>query len=202
MDLESAAGPPNAPPSGSPQPAQPRFQVLSLDGGGLRGIFAAALLAGLEEDIGQSVVDLFDLVVGTSTGGIIALGLGAGLTPREILEFYVSEKDRIFPNRFGWRALRQVFAAKYRPGRLEAALQHIFEETLFGESRVPLVIPAYNLGENDVYLFKTPHHERLKRDHRVPMWAVAMATSAAPTFFPAFRLPAHHVRLVDGGVWA
>jgi len=150
MDLESAAGPPNAPPSGSPQPAQPRFQVLSLDGGGLRGIFAAALLAGLEEDIGQSVVDLFDLVVGTSTGGIIALGLGAGLTPREILEFYVSEKDRIFPNRFGWRALRQVFAAKYRPGRLEAALQHIFEETLFGESRVPLVIPAYNLGENDV----------------------------------------------------
>ena len=66
----------------------------------------------------------------------------------------------------------------------------------------PLVVPAYNLGENDVYIFKTPHHLRLKRDWKVPMWAVAMATSAAPTFFPAFTLPGAGVRLVDGGVWA
>jgi len=67
---------------------------------------------------------------------------------------------------------------------------------------VPLVVPSYNLGENAVYLFKTPHHVRLRRDFRVTMWAVAMATSAAPTYFPAFRLPTDHVRLVDGGVWA
>lgn len=184
MDLESPADAPGGPSLSPPRPAQRRFQVLALDGGGVGGIFTAALLAGLEDDTGRPVVDLFDLVVGTSTGGIIALGLGAGLTPREILEFYVSEKDRIFPNRFGWRAVRQVFAAKYRPGPLQAALQRIFEERLLGESRVPLVIPAYNLGENDVYLFKTPHHGKLKRDHKVPMWAVAMATSAAPTFFP------------------
>lgn len=179
-----------------------RFQVLALDGGGVRGIFSAAVLADLEADTGRSVVELFDLVVGTSTGGIIALGLGAGLTPREILDFYVSEKNRIFPNRCGWRAVRKLFVAKYRPSGLQAAVRHVFGETLLGESKVPLVIPAYNLGENDVYLFKTPHHERLRRDHKVPMWAVAMATSAAPTYFPAFRLPGDHIRLVDGGVWA
>jgi uncharacterized protein len=179
-----------------------RFQVLAIDGGGVRGIFAAALLAGLEEDLGQPVVDLFDLVVGTSTGGIIALGLGAGLTPAEILDFYVSQKDRIFPNRLGWRSLRQPFVAKYGPKHLQAAVRRVFGDALLGESRVPLVIPSYNLGENDVYLFKTPHHDRLKRDHKVPMWQVAMATAAAPTFFPAFRLPGDHVRLVDGGVWA
>jgi patatin-like phospholipase/acyl hydrolase len=202
MDCETAGGTPHEPQPGSSRPTQRRFQVLALDGGGVRGIFTAALLAGLEEDIRRPVVDVFDLVVGTSTGGIIALALGAGLTPREILEFYVSEKGRIFPNRFGWRTLRQVFASKYGPGPLQSALQRIFEETLLGESSVPLVIPAYNLGENDVYLFKTPHADRLKRDHKVPMWAVAMATSAAPTFFPAFRLPTDHVRLVDGGVWA
>jgi uncharacterized protein len=198
MDLDSAAG---APPGGT-RPSSPRFQVLALDGGGVRGIFIAAVLAGLEEDTGRSIIDLFDLVVGTSTGGILALGLGAELTPREILEFYVSEKGQIFANRLGWRRLRHPFVAKYRPGCLQGALQRIFQETQLGESRVPLVIPAYNLGENDVYLFKTPHHERLKRDHRLPMWAVAMATSAAPTFFPAFRLPNDQVRLVDGGVWA
>jgi patatin-like phospholipase/acyl hydrolase len=176
--------------------------VLALDGGGVRGIFSAALLAGLEEDIGEPVVDRFDLVVGTSTGGIIALGLGAGLTPRKILEFYVEEKGRIFANPLGWRRLRHPFLAKYRPKALERALRQVFGTTCLGESRVPLVIPSYDIGENAVHLFKTPHHPRLRRDHRVEMWAVGMATSAAPTYFPTFRLPGGHVRLVDGGVWA
>lgn len=179
-----------------------RFQVLAVDGGGVRGIFAAALLAGLEEDLGRPVVEMFDLVVGTSTGGIIALGLGAGLSPAEIVDFYVTQKDTIFGNPIGWRKMRQLFIAKYRSAPLEAALRGVFGDTLLGESRVPLVVPSYNLGENDVYLLKTPHHERLRRDHKVPMWQAAMATTAAPTFFPAFRLPGSHVRLVDGGVWA
>lgn len=159
------------------------------------------MLAGLEADTGRPVVDHFDLVVGTSTGGIIALGLGAGLSPREILDFYVAEKGRIFANRLGWRKLRHPFAAKYRPRGLEAALRRVFGATLLGESRIPLVIPSYDLGENAVHIFKTPHHPRLKRDHRVEMWAVGMATSAAPTYFPTFRLPGDDVRLIDGGVW-
>lgn len=176
--------------------------MLALDGGGVRGIFAAALLAGLEGDTGRPVLEHFDLVVGTSTGGILALGLGAGLSPREILDFYVQEKARIFANALGWRRLRHPFVAKYRPTVLQAALRDAFGEKLLGESRVPLVIPSYDIGENAVHLFKTPHHERLRRDHRVPMWAVGMATSAAPTYFPAFQLPGDEVRLVDGGVWA
>lgn len=179
-----------------------RFQVLALDGGGVRGIFAAAVLARLEEDLGISIAQHFDLVVGTSTGGIIALGLGAGLRPHEILEFYVAEKDHIFSNPLGWRNVRHLFRPKYRPDHLEVALRRILDNTLLGESRIPLVIPSYNLADNDVYLFKTPHHRHLKRDHRVPMWVVAMATSAAPTYFPTFRLPSDNVRLVDGGVWA
>lgn len=178
------------------------FQVLALDGGGVRGIFSAAVLAGLEEDTGHRVVDHFDLVVGTSTGGIIALALGAGLAPREILEFYVTERRAIFGGWRAWASIRRVFAAKYHSDGLEAALKQIYGDRLLGESRIPLVIPSYNLGENAVYLFKTPHHERLRRDHRVPMWAVGMATSAAPTYFPAFRLPLDEVRLIDGGVWA
>jgi patatin-like phospholipase/acyl hydrolase len=185
-------------PTGSARP----FHVLAFDGGGVRGIFTAALLAGLEEDTGLRVVDHFDLVVGTSTGGIVALAFGAGLTPREILEFYVAERDAIFAGPRALTSVRRVFAAKYRPDGLERALKRIFGERLLGESRIPLVVPSYNLGENSVYLFKTPHHERLKRDHRVPMWAVGMATSAAPTYFPAFRLPLDELRLVDGGVWA
>jgi uncharacterized protein len=179
-----------------------RFQILALDGGGVRGIFSAALLAGLERDLSIRLVDHFDLVVGTSTGGIIALGLGAGMTPREILDFYVQDRDSIFENRMGWRAVRRPFVAKYNSAPLENSLRRTFGGTLLGESRTPLVVPSYDIGENAVHLFKTPHHTRLRRDHRIEMWAVAMATSAAPTYFPTFRLPGDHVRLVDGGVWA
>ena len=178
-----------------------RFQILSLDGGGVRGIFTAALLAGLEKDLGAPILRHFDLVVGTSTGGIIALGLGAGLSPQEILDFYLQQKDRIFPNP-RLRKIRALFVSKYGAKGLESALRGIFGTKTLGESVVPLVITSYNLGENDVHLFKTRHHERLRRDFSNEMWAVGMATAAAPTFFPAFCLPEEHVRLIDGGVWA
>src|SRR5689334_15161559 len=101
----SLATNPDEPALPLPREGEP-FQVLALDGGGVRGIFTAALLAGLEEDTGRKVLDHFDLIVGTSTGGIVALGLGAGLTPREILNFYVSENASIFANPLGWRTLR------------------------------------------------------------------------------------------------
>lgn len=77
----------------------------------------------------------------------------------------------------------------------------MFGDRLLGESRVPLVIPSYDIGENTVHLFKTPHNSRFKRDHRIPMWQVALATTAAPTFFPTFCLPDDDSRLIDGGVW-
>ena len=73
-----------------------RFQVLSLDGGGYRGVFSAAVLAQLEEDLDLSISDHFDLIAGTSTGGVIALGLGAGLTPLEMVEFYTEQGPKIF----------------------------------------------------------------------------------------------------------
>jgi patatin-like phospholipase/acyl hydrolase len=186
----------------SESPHRSRFQVLSLDGGGVRGIFTAALLAGLEEMTGTPVAAHFDLIVGTSTGGIIATALGAGHSAAEILELYVDNASRIFPGPHRARALRQLVRPKYGASGLQAVLQGLFGDRLLGESSIPLVIPSFDLGENSVYLFKTPHNDRLKRDWKTPLWQVAMATAAAPTFFPAFDLPGAHVRLVDGGVWA
>lgn len=179
-----------------------RFQVLSLDGGGIRGIFSAALLAGLEKDLGHPVLDHFDLVVGTSTGGLIAIALGAGMAPGDVVDLYVSEMTTIFPGPRRLRSVRQLLRPKYRSDGLEGLLRRVLGDRILGESRVPLVIPSFDLGENRVWLFKTPHHERLKRDWQVPFWQVAAATSAAPAVFPAFSLPEDHVRLVDGGVWA
>lgn len=186
-----------------PQPTWTgRCQLLALDGGGLRGMFSAAVLAGLEDDLGVPIVDRVDLVAGTSTGGLIALALGAGMTARQIVDFYISEGARIFSNPLGWRSLRHLARPKYRPARLRDALRRQLDERTLGESTKRLVIPSYDLGRDDVYLFKTPHHPRLRRDWRVPMWEVAMATAAAPTFLPAHRLVRDRVRLIDGGIWA
>lgn len=180
---------------------QSKFQILALDGGGVRGVFTAAVLASIEEDYHVSVVDRFDLIAGTSTGGIIALALGLGLTPRDILEFYRRHGANIFGNRFGWRDIAHFFRRKYASGPLRNALVDTFGERRFGESRKRLVIPAYNLADNDVYVFRTPHLEHLRRDYRAYAWQVAMATSAAPSYFPA-SFDTDGLRLVDGGVWA
>lgn len=177
-----------------------KFQVLSLDGGGIKGIFSAAVLAYLEADLQMSVTDHFDLITGTSTGGIIALGLGLGMRPRNIVDFYVNKGPLIFPDS-RMNKIRRCWRSKFNSEMLSDALRECFGDTLLGKSRNRLVIPSYNIGEDDVYLFKTSHHERLRRDYKIPMWKVAMATSAAPTYFSSFR-KVDHVRLVDGGVWA
>lgn len=64
-----------------------------------------------------------------------------------------------------------------------------------------MVVASYNLSDDDVYLFKTAHHKRFRRDYRIPAWKVALSTTAAPTFFPCFN-GIHGQRLIDGGIWA
>ena len=177
-----------------------KFQILSLDGGGIKGIFSAAVLTHLEEDLQIKIADHFNLITGTSTGGIIALCLGLGMRPEDIVRFYVDKGPLIFPDAMA-KKIRSCWRNKFNPEPLKSALKECFGDKVLGESRNRLVIPSYNIGEDDVYLFKTPHHERLRRDYKVAFWKVAMATSAAPTYFPSFR-EVNHLRLVDGGVWA
>ncbi|MCZ4096104.1 CBASS cGAMP-activated phospholipase [Streptomyces sp. H39-C1] len=177
-----------------------RFQILALDGGGFRGMFSAAVLARLEEDLGVRIADHFDLIAGTSTGGIIALGLGLGLSPQQILEFYTEHGPRIFRDRSRMRGLRHLVRAKYGTEPLRAALTEVFGDRTFGESTKRLVITSYNIAADDVYLFRTPHLPGLKRDWREKAVNVALATSAAPTYLPGMALDG--ARLVDGGVWA
>lgn len=178
-----------------------RFQILSLDGGGIKGLFSAAVLAAIEEDLGINIVDHFDLITGTSTGGIIALGLGLGMRPREIVEFYLAKGPQIFPRWYGLKWLQHLISHKFSQKPLTQALKGYFKDKRLADSKKRLVIPSYNLGADDVYLFKTPHHERLRRDYKVPMWKVALATSAAPTYFPPCQ-EIDSIRLIDGGVWA
>lgn len=175
-----------------------RFQVLSLDGGGLRGIFGAAALQQLEADFETRIIDHFDLIAGTSTGGLIALALAVGRSPQEILELYLKSGPKIFPTS-RWARLRRLLRP-YDPSPLRDALTEILGQATLGDSPVRLAIPAFDLTSNDVYLFRTPHAERLCRDHRELMVDVALSTTAAPSYLPTHKLEG--LRLIDGGVWA
>lgn len=177
-----------------------RFQILSLDGGGIKGLFSAAVLAFLEEDLSIQITKHFDLITGTSTGGIIALALASGMRPIEIVKYYVESGPQIFPHQ-RFADLKHLIKHKFCPRNLQKSLETCFGTKVMGDLQKRTVIPSYNIGDDDVYLFKTPHHERLRRDYKVPIWKVGMSTSAAPTYFSSFT-DLDRLRLVDGGVWA
>lgn len=177
----------------------PDFRVLALDGGGIKGVFSASVLASFEEMIGAPLGEYFDLIVGTSTGGIIALGLGMGMPASEILSFYERSGPAIFDKPSGF--VGRVRRAKYDSQSLADALNEVFGERLLGEARTRVVIPATNLETGQVHVFKTAHHERFERDFKERVVDVALATAAAPTYFRTHRLPAA-TPLIDGGVWA
>ncbi len=175
-------------------------RILSIDGGGIKGVFPASFLATVEDSIEGRVADYFDLIVGTSTGGIIALGLGLGLPASDILRFYEDSGPKIFGGNRLIRSIRRLRAAKYSNRPLRDALESVFDERKLGESSKRLVIPSLNLENGEVYIYKTAHHPRFERDYRTKAADVALATAAAPTFFPTHR-SAVGTPLIDGGVW-
>lgn len=193
-------------------------RILSIDGGGIKGVLAAEFLATVEEATNRRIADHFDLVAGTSTGGIIAIGLGLGMTAREIVNFYVDHGPSIFEqvreekagswlSRFAMRSagaarnMQQVLWPKYDPAKLRSALESVIGQRVLGDSRLRLIIPAYHADKEDLYVFKTRHHERLRVDWKETMVDVALATAAAPTYFRAHALP-NGSPIIDGGIWA
>jgi patatin-like phospholipase/acyl hydrolase len=196
------------------------FKILSLDGGGIRGAFIAAYLARIQQNLDRPLVDYFDLIAGTSTGGLIAVALGMGVPPDEIKEFYQAKGPEIFarpPNRLpAWKrraidaCLNQVavgidaewlFRCKFESGPLRTAIQKRLQNRLLGEAATRLAIPATDLTTAQGTVFKTPHRPRFIRDRYFTACDVIMATTAAPTYFPTVSI-GHGSAYCDGGIWA
>jgi len=178
------------------------FRILALDGGGIRGLFPATLLAHIEEHNvgGKAIADNFDLIVGTSTGSIIALGLAAGYPASDILSFYCQHGPRIFAGA-RWRKFWQLFHPKYGNTQLVDAVQGIFGDKTLNDLAVPVCIPSYELVSGIPRVFKDDHHPALHWGGDQLIWKVVVASSAAPTYFPSFQLDQadNHI---DGGIWA
>lgn len=169
-------------------------------------MFSANVIARIEDTLRlkQSAGTYFDLICGTSTGGIIAIALGHGIPIGRIVDLYQDRGRDIFPpprsrNRV-FRLLRQLRVPLHDHRVLETALRQEFGSLPFGSSDSRLVVPAV-VGPNvQVTVFKTDHHADFRNDWKTPSWEVARATSAAPTFFQGHRFNLDYA--LDGGLWA
>ena len=185
----------------------PSIKVLAIDGGGIRGIIPATILAEIQNRLSVNLFEVFDLIAGTSTGGIIALGIGTKCknnqpySPSALVDLYVQSGPEIFKKNL-FTPERQVIMPKYSPDALQAALVQFFQDTEFQAALTPLLISSYDLQSQLPFFFKS-HRIAGDPTYNWKLSEIALATSAAPTFFPPFHLTKGNkdYALVDGGVF-
>ncbi|MBO6793627.1 MAG: patatin-like phospholipase family protein [Balneolaceae bacterium] len=183
------------------------FKILSIDGGGIKGLYPARILQHIEERFQTRIADQFDMICGTSTGGLIALGLSIGKPASNIVKLYQEKGQLIFPepkNRFR-RVIQKVNQlvgkGKYDKDELEKALHDFFGNKTLSEAKTYLNIPSYNLTIGQPRVFKKPHVEGgLFKDETITMVDAALATSAAPSYLPIHQI--NSALYCDGGMWA
>ena len=182
--------------------ADREFRVLSLDGGGYRGIFTLEYLRRLEERCEKPLIDYFNLVCGTSVGSIIALSLASGRSAAETLDALDSLSSVVFApersRRPWWRTLRH---ARYDVSSLHRALVDFFGDETLASVRVPVCIPSVRLIDGSPRVFKSAHDCRFQVDQHYLLADVALASAAAPTYFAPAAVPSPG-GFVDGGLWA
>lgn len=180
------------------------FRILALDGGGIRGVCTAVYLAQLEDEIDGHLYEYFDLVCGTSIGGIIGIAVALDVPMSKVKNMFLKEASAVFhrkhPRRGKFHAM--LCDSLYCSERLHRTIQKLLgSESKIGDAKCRLCIPAVNITTGRVTVFKTRHADDLERDYKLKAWHVAAATSAAPIYFRPVSIP-DCGEYVDGGLWA
>jgi patatin-like phospholipase/acyl hydrolase len=187
-------------------------RILAIDGGGIRGVIPAKVLMAIEAKTGKRIAELFDLIAGTSTGGILAAGLcvpGRDRTrPKydasDLMLLYKKYGHEIFSNNWARKVVSLFFGAEYSPSGLETQLKNYLGDAHLADAFTGLLITSFEMHAGEAWFFsretaqQKPERNYLLRD-------VARATSAAPTYFPPFQFAGSSGQtpvLVDGGVFA
>ncbi len=195
------------------------FKILAIDGGGIRGIIPATLLSEIEKKIKHPIWKYFDLICGTSTGGIIALAIAAEKSATEIAELYDTKAEKIFSavhtekfmrGFFAWKELIWGKGALYKSDSLRKVLQEKLSRggqyLKMKDAKTRLCIPAINISTGKTVIFKTPHKVNIPADMEFfydkedYMWEIAMSTCAAPFYFKPLCFK--NAYFIDGGLWA
>jgi len=198
-----------------------KFKILSIDGGGIKGVFPAMFLMLLEDELKDrpdgktKIYHHFDLITGTSTGGIIAIALALGIPAKEIYNLYMDNAKNIFGNKKSF-FFGQIRNSAHERNFLENLVRNKFKEANGGNDprlnncKTDICIPIYDLIQGNPSVLKTKYHPAFERDYHIPAYQAAMATSAAPTYFDPYT--SDYIDLngtkkefsnkVDGGVMA
>ena len=186
-------------------------RILAIDGGGIRGLVSCTWLDAVETTLANAgkpgLLGSFDLLAGTSTGALVACGLGLGMSPQTLAALYRDRRTGIFPGTAGklWSRARRLFrhglsAPRYDGKGLEAVLRDVFGDRRMGELRRPTLITSYDTLARRPVIFKSflPEHADLR------LWEVCRASTAAPSYFPAhgMEVDGQLCSLIDGGIVA
>jgi uncharacterized protein len=189
-------------------------KILSIDGGGIRGIIPASILVEIEKRTKQPIYKLFDLIAGTSTGGIIALGLTkpdhegkVEYTAEDIVKLYEDYGAKIFYQPI-WRKINNlgsVLDEKYSAKNLDRILNNYFKNSLLSHALTDVLVTGYEIERRSAFFFKS-HKAKKDKSRDFLMKDAARATSAAPTYFEPEKIPTKDLEkyyaLIDGGVFA
>ena len=173
------------------------FKILSIDGGGIRGICPAIYLEHIQKTLDRPLYEYFDMIVGTSTGGVIGLAIALGVPIEHIIKVLREGSTRLFK-----RQSRGYMKPKYRTEALIQEIKSMIGETaVLHDARRRVCIPYVDLAEGRAKVYKTRHRDEYVRDQDLPAWKVAASTAAAPVFFSPFVVDSETTN-VDGGLWA
>lgn len=200
-----------------------KFRILSIDGGGIRGLIPAKVLAELEAELQKKapekkLYEYFDLICGTSTGAILAIGIALGIPAKELAKFYEDNAKHIFP-RFIFRFIptkgRAFINAIYSNKKLLKLLREVYAnanggtDPLLNDLKANVCIPAFNGNDGAINVLKTKHHPEYRRDYKLPAYHVAMSSASAPVYFPPHSFSfknefgeGTNINMIDGGIFA
>lgn len=191
------------------------FKILSLDGGGIRGVIPALVLDALETRLSGPVAEVFDLIAGTSTGGILALGLTKPdaegkpeFSAAELVDLYAEHGWTIFSRSLAHdiKAVDGMREEKYSAKNLEQILEQYFGDTPLSAAVKDVLVSAYEIESRTSWFFTRHKAQQDPAENDFPMKKVARATSAAPTYFEPLNLETNaapdYWALIDGGVFA
>lgn len=178
------------------------FNVLTIDGGGIRGIVPAHILNSIVKKLGVDLNEKFQMLAGTSTGSIIVAGLACGISTEDILNLYKSIGDKIFNKNMSYwpQKFKPAFHSLYNNSYIKDLLKETFGGIKLGDISKPLLIPATDIGNGGVHVFKSNYCKHFTRDMSVFVYDAVLASCSAPTFFNPTTVGEY--ALADGGLWA
>jgi hypothetical protein len=173
------------------------MKLLSIDGGGIRGIFAIAILQALEEEYQQPIGTLFDVIAGTSTGAIIAAAVSLHKDMNEIQESYQNYGEKIFVRQAKVGLFKSVYSDRY----LRFLLKRAFGELTLADIRKPLLIPAVDITHCKPFIHHSNYGQPESDDLSIKLWDAVLSSCSAPVYFPPNNVERKYLS-IDGGLWA